>query len=538
MDSLERQSIAERTEGRNQATWVNLDTAGYVQGLVPLENVLNGLGQNTIGQYLAVLDADIDFESEMRGLLFQLELEGIEVEEQIALAKHETQRQVLAMRIAGEQLKLAAQEYDVQVQDLIMTAKEYAAQVEWERIELEKTRAEMAVRKEEARVKEIEARILLEKFEQQKVAVEIARTKLQVAQTNVKVVLAEIGVEEAKLKVIQAELQAATAEAEKASLQADIAQILADIIVRGLTQIRLEVETAEIEAGFRYIQQKLDDVLANWANRTLIEEIRRGHEEALILEAYQQRDIAISAIASNLADMLLVWASRNNMELVKKEVEEAVYLEVKKQIEATLASIQQKLVDMLAIWASKNITEQIRKESEEQIYRETEMQIETTLAGIASKLADMIQVWQSKITIELVRKEVEELIYGEVAKQLAAALALLDTKIDAQEADEEVWNYEKGLMEAYKWQEHSLRQEVFENKIGLTEDKSLGARQITSRGLWAKLLTNAAHKWVYKNRMSIYVTDDHYSQKIIKGFLTGNPSFPATFSTGLGPCGE
>jgi len=54
--------------------------------------------------------------------------------------------------------------------------------------------------------------------------------------------------------------------------------------------------------------------------------------------------------------------------------------------------------------------------------------------------------------------------------------------------------------------------------------------------LWAKLLINEAQKWVFTHKKHIHVESDHFSQKIIKGFLTGTPSFGAFIGAGEGEC--
>jgi multidrug resistance efflux pump len=169
--------------------------------------------------------------------------------------------QVLAYKVAGEEALLAAKRYDVLVQARIMLAKEYAAEVEREQIALQRDRAKMDIKKEEAHLAEVKSRIMLEYYERAQVEVDIAKAQLQVAQANVRAVMAEIAAEEAMLKAVQAELEVAMVDAERATLIADIAGIFADIVVRGLAKIKLAVETAEIEAGFEFIQQKLDDLL-------------------------------------------------------------------------------------------------------------------------------------------------------------------------------------------------------------------------------------------------------------------------------------
>lgn len=398
--NLERSLLVDRAWDRNTAAWVSLDGAGYGTSVAALETALITLGQVTLQQYLHVVDTDADLEADWRDRLFAVELKGLEAEQRIALANFEADRQVLAMKIAGQNYILAAREYDLRVQDQLMTAREFAAAQEYTRLELEKSRAEMAVRREEARLKEIEAKLLLEKYEQAKVDVEISRTQVQVAKTQVQAVLADIAVEEAKLDVIEAQLQIAMAEADKATLQADVATILADIIVKGLTEIKYYVESAELEAGFGYI---------------------------------------------------------------------------------------------------------------------------------ASELADMLSVWNSRVLVEQLKRDAELAMIPEVEAETAAKMALVGVALTEMDAKEEVWNYEKDIMETQKVEEEGWRNQVHELRDSYATAKSLGSRKIDNRTLWGKLLMNTAKRWTYKNYMNLSVGDVHYSTKIYKGFLAGNPSFPSVF---------
>ena len=229
-----------------------------------------------------------------RDKLHNLEMEGVETDRLIARAKYETKMQVLAYKVAGEEALLAAKRYDVLVQARIMLAKEYAAEVEREQIALQRDRAKMDIKKEEAHLAEVKSRIMLEYYERAQVEVDIAKAQLQVAQANVRAVMAEIAAEEAMLKAVQAELEVAMVDAERATLIADIAGIFADIVVRGLAKIKLAVETAEIEAGFEFIQQKLDDLLAIWGDKIAIEELRAQDEALLKIEVDKQpRNLSI-----------------------------------------------------------------------------------------------------------------------------------------------------------------------------------------------------------------------------------------------------
>ncbi len=405
---LMRQETKERLFQRNAAVWHSLDTLGYAVNRQAWENILLALGHHTVRQGMEIIDENVRLDSELRQKLFEMELAGLETEQRIALANFETDKQVLMLKIAGQNYLLAAQEYDIKVQDQIMAAREFAAAQEIAKLALEKARAQMAVEREEAKVKEIEARLLLEKYEQAKVEVDVARSKLQVAKNQVQAILANIEVEETKLKIVEANVDVAMAEAEKASLRADVASILADIITRQLAEIRYHVEEAEIEAGFGYIKTYLDD---------------------------------------------------------------------------------------------------------------------------------MLKVWASRVAVEQTRKETEEAMIPEVEKAIAAQMDMAEADLDNMTAKEFIWNVEKAIMSAQKEEEKKWRTDVQNARLDLMRLKSEGQAKIEDKGLWGKFLVNAARRWAAKNAILLSSGDVHFSQKIYKGFLSGDPSFPSVFSAGEGPCG-
>jgi hypothetical protein len=289
---MDATALKERTLSRNAGLWQNWDVAGIAVGLAGLEDLVNRVSRDMVRMPLAIIDEAAQFQAEQRDKLYQLDLEEVETHRFIAKEKYETQLQVLAYKVAGEEALLAAKRYDVAVQSFIMAAKEYAAEVEREQIALQRDRAQMDIQKEEAHLEEVKSKIQLEYVERAQVEVDIAKAKLQVAQANVRAVMAGIEAEEAELKVVQAELEVAMIQAEKATLIADIAHIFADIVVRGLAKIKLAVETAEIEAGFEFIQQKLDDLLAIWGDKIAIENLRASYEELYRQEVEEQTEAA------------------------------------------------------------------------------------------------------------------------------------------------------------------------------------------------------------------------------------------------------
>lgn len=285
---MDRASLKDRTIKRGEAVWQDYDLDNLTEGTARVEGQIDQLGRDTIRQGIAIVDGAAEFEAEQRDKLFDLQMDGVEQDRRLAYEKYRTQLQVLAYKIAGEMAILASKEYDVQVQAYIMTAKEFAAEVEREQIALQKSRALMDMKKEEAHLKRTESEILLEYVNRQQVAVDIAKARLQAAQAVVRAVTTQVEAEQMELRVVQADLDIVMAEVERATLLADIALIFADIIVRGLAKIKLEVETAEIAAAFLSIQSKLDDMLAIWADRKTLEEVREQYEKLFLVEVQKQ----------------------------------------------------------------------------------------------------------------------------------------------------------------------------------------------------------------------------------------------------------
>lgn len=284
---MDRTGLRERAIKRGLATWKDFG-AGSGEHL-PSEGTVNRLGRDTIRQAMAAADEEAAFEAAARDRLLELEMLELEHEQQKALNRYLAEKKALAYRVAGERLLLAAREYAVQVDALVMEARKYAALIDREGIELQKRRALMDLRKAEAQLEELDARLLLEILERRNQEIALARAKVEVAQANVRAVLAEVQAQEAEVRVIRAQLEVLRAEAEKADLIADVAQIMADIVVRGLARIRLAVETAEVDAAFGFVEQRLQDVLATLDVRRSTEELRAAYEELIKAEvAYQE----------------------------------------------------------------------------------------------------------------------------------------------------------------------------------------------------------------------------------------------------------
>lgn len=306
-------AVRERTGKRNEAVWLNWDTTGLAAPLESLEAILNQLGDRVIRQFQEIVDEEAAFKAEQRDKLHNLELAEAAQRWDLAQQKYLTQIQVLALKKAGEEYLLSAREYDNFVQSLIMAAREYAAEVEREEIALQRSRAKMDIKKAEAHLKEVQASILLEIIQRRHVEIEVARAKVDAAKAAVRAVLAGIEAQEAELKVIQVNLDVAMAEVERATLMSDIALIYADILTRHLAEIRYEVEYEELEAAFKYVQWRLEDLLGHWETRTLEQEARRDCELKLLA------DVALLLLAQKAQEDLAMTRQNAGVEVFAYE---------------------------------------------------------------------------------------------------------------------------------------------------------------------------------------------------------------------------
>lgn len=307
---MDRKSMRDRAVQRGLATWQPLDQDFNVNDLADQEATLNILGKDSILQGLVALDEAANFDEGLRDRMYELDILTLEQDQQIALDRFIAEKQAFALRIAGEFLLLEAKEYDVLVQGLIMDAREYAAAIDREGIELQKQRALMDVKKEGAHLQEVEARILLEMIERRNQEIELAKAKVEVAKANVRAILADIQAQEADVRVIRAQLEVVKTEADKAGLIADVAQIMADIVVRGLAWVKLAVETAEIDAAFGFIESRLSDMLEIAAVKLNSEEVKLAYEKLLnaevaLMEAEQREQIDIEKLKMSMAERLL-----------------------------------------------------------------------------------------------------------------------------------------------------------------------------------------------------------------------------------------
>jgi hypothetical protein len=120
---MDKSSLQERAIKRGLATWTPLDPVDFaINELADQEEQFNILGRDSIRQGLVAADEEAYFQAALRDQLFDLDMLGLEQDQQLAAKRIHAERQVLALKIAGQTLLLAAKQYDVLIQDSIMTA--------------------------------------------------------------------------------------------------------------------------------------------------------------------------------------------------------------------------------------------------------------------------------------------------------------------------------------------------------------------------------------------------------------------------------
>jgi hypothetical protein len=289
MDTVEKQELATRTRERSVLSRFPLDYGGVMAPLVSMEADLDTLAGAGIENFMAISDDTWGIKEQQRDRGIEVSQQEVDQDVAIAEAKLATGRAKIAIERAADEYTLAARVYDAKVKGLIMGAKEYAALVEQVQLMVDEERAGLAVDKEALRLAEVTAKIYLQTIEQAQVEADIAKAQVEVAKAHVRAAMAGIEAGEAEIKLIVAQTEVYVAEAEKATLQADVANIFAEILTKQLSETKLGVGRAEIAAAYTYIQSKLDDTLALYETKGLIEalrtesEVARNEETALYL---------------------------------------------------------------------------------------------------------------------------------------------------------------------------------------------------------------------------------------------------------------
>jgi hypothetical protein len=284
MEAIEKNQLNERTRLRNDSLWIALDWGGLMTPLANQQAVLDGMAQPGIENFMAIGDETWEIKEYQRDRGYQLEQFGINQDRQIAADKVATGRAKLAIQRATDEYTLAVMVYAAKVKALLMGAKEFAAQVELEQLEVERQRSILAVAKEGLHLKEVTAKIYYEYIQRAMVEADIAKSQVEVAKAHVRAVMADIAAGEADIRVIQAQIEQYIAQADKASLQAEVAMIFARILTFKLNGVKLDVGQKEIAAGFGYIQSRLDDALTRMQTQKIEEGIKIDFEGTALTE--------------------------------------------------------------------------------------------------------------------------------------------------------------------------------------------------------------------------------------------------------------
>jgi hypothetical protein len=302
--NLEKINLQQRTLERNNSLWSVMGWGGLLQSIADQQAAEVMLAKPGIYNHIAVADEVWDIKSNQLHQTHELEEFAIRQDYQIADAKAETERQKMMIKKATDDYVLAVMQYDARVKALLMAAKEYAAQVEIEQLEVAEQAAILDVEKEGLKLIQVNAQIFIEFVNRAMVEAEVVRAKVDAAKANVRAILADIEAQEAEIRLIDEQIKIAMADADKATIQADVAQIYAEIMTKQLSQVKLDVGTAEIQAGFAFIQSRLTDMMAIYAERRIIEQIKADLAKDLLEEQGYMKIAAIEAEDLKEVEML------------------------------------------------------------------------------------------------------------------------------------------------------------------------------------------------------------------------------------------
>lgn len=284
-DAIEKNQLNDRTRLRNTSLWVGLDWGGLMAPLAAQQAVMDTLGQSGIESFMAITEENWGIKEFQRDRTYELNQAEVVDQRQIADEQVATGRAKLAIQRTMDAYTLAVLIFTAKVKALLMGAREYAAQVELEQLEVERTKAILAVAKEGLHQKQVNAAIYYEYIQGLMVEADIAKAQVDVAKAQVRAIMADIEAGEADIKVITAQIEQFMAQADKAGLQADVANIFAEILTKKLSVVKLDVGQKEITAGFGYIQARLDDVLLHLETQKVGEILKTDYANAALVEA-------------------------------------------------------------------------------------------------------------------------------------------------------------------------------------------------------------------------------------------------------------
>jgi hypothetical protein len=284
-DAIETNQLNDRTRLRNASLWVGLDWGGLMAPLAAQQAVMDSLGRPGIESFMAITDENWGIKEFQRDRTYELNQAEVADQRQIADDQVATGRAKLAIQRSMDAYTLAVLIFTAKVKALLMGAREYAAQVELEQLEVERTKAILAVAKEGLHQKQVNAAIYYEYIQGLMVEADIAKSQVEVAKAQVRALMADIAAGEADIRVITAQIEVFMAQADKAGLRADVANIFAEILVKKLSAVKLDVGQKEIAAGFGYIQARLDDALLHLETQKVGETLKTDYANAALVEA-------------------------------------------------------------------------------------------------------------------------------------------------------------------------------------------------------------------------------------------------------------
>ena len=284
-DAIEKNQLIDRTRLRNASLWLTLDWGGLMTPLAGQQVLLDSLGQPGIESFMAISDENWGIKEFQRDRTHELDQAEISTLRQLADERAATDREDLAIQRGINEHALAVKIFDAKVKALLMGAREYAARVELEQLDVERSKAILSVAKEGLHQKQVNASIYYEYIQRAMVEVDIAKAQVEVAKAHVRAIMADIAAGEADIRVITAQTEQYMAQADKAGLQADVAMTFAEILVKKLSAVKLDVGQKEIAAGFGYIQSRLDDALTRLATQKIEEILKTDYANVALVEA-------------------------------------------------------------------------------------------------------------------------------------------------------------------------------------------------------------------------------------------------------------
>lgn len=266
---------------RNATLWCDLDWAGLLAPVIALEHLYNELREPLIEDQIIVSDELWRVKEVTRDRTADLDLLGIIQEKDIAALKVALGYEKLAITRAVAEYKLAVRRYESKVRDLLMAAREFAAQVEIENLGVDAERLQLDIDKEVLQQDKMTVAIQEEAVNQKMVEADIAKYQVEVAKAQVRAAMAQVGAAETEVQVVESNVQVALTQIEAVELAARVVTILAEIASRGVAAVRLAAETQELNDRMQVVSIKEAAELALQDERLAIQLILKAGIEAI-----------------------------------------------------------------------------------------------------------------------------------------------------------------------------------------------------------------------------------------------------------------